>query len=162
MKAVMQMRLAWALATRDGGNFEQNAYFTPYELIRFNPSDEGFDPLSVDLTPRSPAAASAMPVTAEEGKRIAELMGCVACHSADGSTLGKVGPSWKGLFGHEVLFADGGKTIVDESYLRESIKEPTAKVVRGYDKSDAGMPSYEGVISDAQIEALILYIKSLQ
>ncbi len=162
MKPVMQMRLAWALATQDGANFEQNAYFTPYELVRFNPTSEGFAPLTVDLTPRNPTAAVATPVTAEEGKRIAELMGCVACHSADGSTLGKVGPTWKGLFGHEVVFADGGKTIANETYLRESIKEPTAKVVRGFDKSDAGMPSYEGVISDAQIEALILYIKSLR
>ncbi len=162
MKPVMQMRLAWTLATRDGANFEQNAYFTPYELVRFNPTSEGFAPLTVDLTPRNPTAAVATPVTAEEGKRIAELMGCVACHSADGSTLGKVGPTWKGLFGHEVVFADGSKTIANEAYLRESIKEPTAKVVRGFDKSDAGMPSYEGVISDAQIEALILYIKSLR
>ena len=107
-------------------------------------------------------AAAATQVTVEEGKRIAELMGCVACHSADGSTLGKVGPTWKGLFGNEVVFADGGKTTANEAYLRESIKEPTARVVRGFDKSDAGMPSYEGVISDAQTEALILYIKSLR
>ena len=162
MKPVMQMRLAWSLATRKGAAFEQNAYFTPYELVRFNAAAEGFAPLTVDLTPRSPSAVAATPLTAEEGKRIAELMGCVACHSADGSTLGKVGPTWKGLFGHEVVFADGGKTIANEGYLRESIKEPTAKVVRGFDKSDAGMPSYEGVISDAQIEALILYIKSLR
>jgi len=162
MRPVMQMRLAWALATRDGAHFEQNAYFTPYELVRFDPIAEGFDALTVDLTPRSPTAAAATPLTVVEGKRIAELMGCVACHSADGSTLGKVGPTWKGLFGHEVVFANGGKTMADETYLRESIKEPTAKVVRGYDKSDAGMPSYDGVISDAQIEALILYIKSLR
>jgi hypothetical protein len=33
---------------------------------------------------------------------------------------------------------------------------------RGFEKSDTGMPSYEGVISDAQIEALVLYIKSLR
>ena len=162
IKPVMQMRLAWALATREGAHFEQNAYFTPYEPVPFDSIAEGFAPLTVDLTPRSPTAITAIPQTAEEGKRTAELMGCVACHSADGSTLGKVGPTWKGLFGHEVLFTNGVKTIADEAYLRESIKEPTAKVVRGFDKSDAGMPSYEGVISDAQIEALILYIKSLQ
>jgi hypothetical protein len=35
-------------------------------------------------------------------------------------------------------------------------------VVRGFEKSDTGMPSYEGVLSDAQIEALILYIKTLK
>ncbi|HYT61243.1 MAG TPA: cytochrome c, partial [Haliangiales bacterium] len=162
MKRVMQMRLGWALATSDGANFEQNAYFTPYELVRFDPAAEGFEPLTVNLTPRMARAAAPAPATVAEGKRVAELMGCVACHSVDGTTLGKVGPTWKGLFGSEVAFADGSKTVADETYLRESIKEPAAKVVRGFDKSDTGMPSYEGVISDSQIEALLLYIKSLR
>src|SRR5437667_11481526 len=102
-----------------------------------------------------------MPMTAEEAKRVSELMGCVACRSTDGSTIGKVGPSWKGLFGRLVAFADGTKTVANEAYLRESIREPSIKVVKGFEKSDTGMPSYEGVISDAQIEALILYIKTL-
>ena len=78
------------------------------------------------------------------------------------SYLGKVGPTWKGLFGSEQLFADGTKTIHNEDYLRQSIPETAAKVVSGFDKSDTGMPSYEGVITDAQIESLILYIKTLQ
>src|SRR5205823_5157493 len=64
MKPVMQMRLAWALATRAGANFEQNAYFTPYELVRFNPTAMGFAPLRVDLTPRAAKAAAATPLTA--------------------------------------------------------------------------------------------------
>jgi len=89
-------------------------------------------------------------------------MGCVACHSNDGTLLGKVGPTWKALFGNERVFADGSKTVANEAYVRESIREPAAKVVRGFEKSDTGMPSYEGVISDAQIEALILYIKTLK
>jgi len=162
MKPVMQMRLGWALATRDGADFEQNAYFTPYELTPFDPSAEGFDPVTVDLTPRAAALAAATPVNAQEGQRLAGLMGCVACHSNDGTTVEKVGPTWKGLFGRERLFADGSKTMADEAYLRESIREPAARVVRGFENSDTGMPSYEGVISDAQIEALILYIKTLQ
>ena len=47
-------------------------------------------------------------------KRVAELMGCVACHSTDGSMLGKVGPTWKGLFGSEVALA-GGHITEDEA-----------------------------------------------
>jgi cytochrome c2 len=163
MKPVMQMRLAWALATRDGANFEQSAYFTPYELAYFDPATEGFESLSVDLTPRNrQLAAVATLVTADEGKRLSELMGCVACHSSDGSTIGKVGPTWKGLFGSLVAFADGSKTVANEAYLRESIREPSIKIVSGFEKSDTGMPSYEGVISEAQIESLILYIKTLR
>ena len=51
--------------------------------------------------------------------------------------------------------------MADENYLREAIKEPAAKIAAGFDKSDTGMPSYEGVITDAQIEAFVLYLKSL-
>jgi mono/diheme cytochrome c family protein len=163
MQRVMQMRLGWALAAKDGTKLSQNAYFTPHELTPFDPSAEGFDRINVDLTPRTAVLAAVnTPITVEEGQRISELMGCVACHSTDGSTLGKVGPTWKSLFNSERRLADGGKTKANEAYLRESIREPALRVVSGFEKSDTGMPSYEGVISDAQIEALVLYIKSLR
>lgn len=89
-------------------------------------------------------------------------MGCVACHSSDGSTLGKVGPSWKGLYGKERKFADGSSAPALEDYLRESIREPAKRVVGGFEKSDTGMPSYEGLLNEEQVEALILYIRSLR
>lgn len=162
MKPVMQMRLGWALTTSDGVNFEQNTYFTPHELTHFNPEAEGFEPITVDLTRRTLQAAATTPITAQEGHRVAELMGCVACHSSDGSTLGKVGPTWKGLFESQRVLSDGRKVVADEIYLREAIREPAANVINGFEKSDVGMPSYEGVISDAQIEALVLYIKTLR
>jgi len=164
MKPVMQMRVGWGLTMQGGAAFANNAYFTIHELTSFNPVTEGFEALTVDLTPRALAAAEATPVTVEEGARLSELMGCVACHSTDGSTLGKVGPTWKGIFGsqREIGGKNKGKVLADEAYLRESIKEPTAKFVKGFEKSDAGMPSYEGVITDAQIEALILYLKTLK
>ena len=50
-------------------------------------------------------------------------MSCTTCHSADGSA--KTGPTWKGLAGHEVELADGSKVAADESYLRESITDPS-------------------------------------
>lgn len=162
MKPVMQMRVGWGLTLKGGAAFANNAYFTPYELVPFNPVAEGFEPLTVDLTPRTMAAAEATPVTVEEGARLSEMLGCVACHSTDGSTLGKVGPTWQGIFGREREIAGKGKVRADEAYLRESIKEPTAKMLKGFEKSDAGMPSYEGVITDAQIEALVLYLKTLK
>ena len=102
------------------------------------------------------------PLTAEEGQRLAALMGCVACNSVDGSTLGKAGPSWKGVFGSERRFPDGTQDKADEAYFPESIREPALRFLAGFDKSDTGMPSYEGVITDSQIEALVLYIKSLR
>jgi cytochrome c2 len=128
----------------------------------FHPSEEGFESLVVDLTPRSLPKRVDGPVTAEEGRRVTELMGCVACHSQDGSTLGKIGPSWKGLFGRRRVFADGSEVVADEAYVRQSIREPSARVVKGFEKSDAGMPSYEGVITDGQIKAVVLYLKTLK
>ena len=162
MQPIMQMRLGWTLKTRTGAALSQNAYFTPAALTRFDPAAEGFDPLNVDLTPRARGPAAATPISVEEGQRLATLMGCAGCHSADGMTLGKVGPTWKGLFGSERQFVDGTRAMATEAYLRQSIREPAAKVVKGFDKSDTGMPSYAGVLTDTQIEALILYIKSLK
>jgi mono/diheme cytochrome c family protein len=162
MRPVMQMRLGWTLGARDGAPASHNAYFTVTELPEFDAVKEGFAPLNVDLTPRPALARADTPITAAEGRRVSELMGCVACHSTDGTTLGKVGPTWKGLFRRERMFADGSKALADEAYLRESIREPAARVVAGFDKSDTGMPSYEGVITDAQIEALVEYLKTVE
>ncbi|HEY1173170.1 MAG TPA: DUF6797 domain-containing protein [Verrucomicrobiae bacterium] len=161
MKPVMQMRMGWSLAMQGGTSFANNAYFTPYELTKFDPVKEGFEPFTVDLTPRTMAVIDTTPITAEEGAKLSELLGCVACHSTDGTTLGKVGPSWKGIFGSQRELSKG-KVLADEAYLRESIKDPPAKLVKGFEKSDAGMPSYEGVITESQIEALVLYLKTLK
>ena len=52
--------------------------------------------------------------------------------------------------------------MADERYLRESILEPSAKVVSGYERGEVGMPSYAGVLTDREIESIILFIKSLK
>jgi glucose/arabinose dehydrogenase/mono/diheme cytochrome c family protein len=163
MKPVMQMRLGWTLRTQAGAPFEQSAYFTPRELTRFNPTADGFDRMDVDLTPRAARpAAPAAPATAEAGQRIAARAGCLGCHSTDGTVIGRVGPSWKGLYGSERTFADGSKALADASYLRQSILEPSAKIVARFDQSDAGMPSYAGVLTPAEIDAIIAYLQSLK
>jgi mono/diheme cytochrome c family protein len=162
MRPVQQFRFGWSLVAEDGAPLQRNAYLTPRELQSFNPTKYGFAPLKVDLTRRTNVVAESTPVTVEEGKRLADLMGCVACHSSDGSLLGKVGPSWKGLAGARVRFTDGTSAIANADYLRESIRKPAEKIVKDFDKSDAGMPSYEGILTDPQIEALVVYIESLR
>lgn len=94
---------------------------------------------------------------ADQGKRLMGTKGCVACHSDDGSK--RIGPSYKGIFGHEVEFADGSKGTVDENYIRESIENPNAKIVKGYAPQ---MPVFKGIVNDAEINAIIEYIKSLK
>jgi cytochrome c2 len=125
---------------------------------------EEADVLIFDLTPRKAAAVATVKPTAEEGARLYQMFGCMACHSTDGTTEGKVGPSWKGLFGTDRDIAKGAKGTfkADETYLRESILNPSAKVVKGFEKFDTGMPIYAGILNDSQIDSLVLFIKSLK
>ena len=60
----------------------------------------------------------------------AEGFGCVSCHSVDGTP--GAGPTWAGLYGHEVTLADGTVVTADDAYIRESIMSPNAKVVEGF------------------------------
>ena len=94
------------------------------------------------------------------GMELAKNLGCLACHSVDGKTL--VGPTWQGLYGHEmdVVLPDGSVTKVkaDETYIKESILEPRAKIIKGFQNI---MPSFKGKVSDEDIQAIIAYIKSL-
>src|SRR5690606_27081654 len=76
------------------------------------------------------ATGGAVKSLAEQGRKFSQAKGCFACHSEDGSQ--KVGPSYKGIYGHEVELADGSKVTVDDNYIRESIENPTAKVVKGF------------------------------
>ena len=161
MQPVMQMRVGWGLKSAEGLPAQNSAYITPAELASFNPEKEGFGKIVVDLAPKEKVAVIEMEPTLDEGKRIAEMIGCMACHSIDGSVVGKVGPSWKGLYNSKRTLKDNKKVKADEEYLHESIVNPSAKVVKGFEKFDAGMPIYAGILNEAQIQSLILYIKSL-
>ncbi len=94
---------------------------------------------------------------AEWGEQLVQQNACASCHSVDGSEM--TGPTWQGLFGHKAKMSDGSTVEVDETYLRESIVEPNAKVVEGYGQV---MPSYQGQLNDEQINAIIEYIKTLK
>lgn len=93
------------------------------------------------------------------GEIWAQQFGCKACHSVDG-TVG-VGPSWKGIFGEQAQLADGSNVTIDENYLNESIVNPNAKIVTGFQPNI--MPQNFGdVLNSTQIQDLILYIESLK
>jgi mono/diheme cytochrome c family protein len=166
MTAAMQLRIGWSLAADSGKAVEGNAYTTPYVLEGFQPEKEGFERLNVDLTPRSEAKQAAGPVTVDEGRRLSQVFGCVACHSTGDQDLFHIGPKWKGLFGSQRNYTAADKTkgtaVADEAYLRESILDPHAKTVAGFEKGEYAMPSYAGVLTESQVEALVQYIKSLK
>jgi cytochrome c oxidase subunit 2 len=100
------------------------------------------------------AGGEANPVGA--GEKLFAEKACVTCHLANGT--GRA-PSLNGLYGAQVLLADGTTVTADEAYMRESILQPNAKIVAGYQPL---MPTFQGQLTEEQILALTAYIKSLQ
>jgi cytochrome c oxidase subunit 2 len=93
----------------------------------------------------------------DRGAMLYEKQGCSTCHTIDGSP--KVGPSWKGIFGKMEAMTAGSPMKVDENYLRESMMDPQAHIVMGFSPA---MPTYQGKLSDKDIDGLIEFIKSLK
>lgn len=84
-------------------------------------------------------------------------IGCVACHSQDGSEM--LGPTWSGLFGSTVPLKGGGSVVVDEAFLRESILDPAAQLHEGF---LGVMPiTFGETLTEQQIEELIAFIVAL-
>jgi len=94
--------------------------------------------------------------TKEQGEKLFSQYGCVTCHVTDRE--GRC-PSLRDVFGKPVVLDTGKSVIADESYIRESILNPNAKVVKGY--SHDVMPVFEGQISEDGLLQLVAYIKSL-
>src|SRR5438445_10773104 len=91
---------------------------------------------------------------ASNGQNIFQQLGCVTCHRSD--TQGR-GPNVVGLFGKRVQLDDGRMVIADENYVRESILNPSAKIVAGFKPI---MPVFQGLVREAQYHALLACIKS--
>ena len=125
------------------------------KMLGVSPSETPTATAKTDSKNPAPVAASTES-PAERGKKLFETKGCTACHTVNGQTL--VGPTLKGIFGHEVEFNDGKKTMADENYVRESIMDPNLKVVKGFQPL---MPTFKGTLTDDEINALVAYVKSL-
>ncbi len=91
----------------------------------------------------------------EAGERQFQQLGCHTCHK---QVSGGRGPTLVGIFGKPVNLASGSTVEIDEAYVRESILNPRAKIVEGYQPI---MPTFEGQISEETIMQLISYIRSL-
>lgn len=109
------------------------------------PQDE-YDAWLAGTPALAPAAA---------GEQLFAQYSCTTCH---GERNGGRGPALAGLYGRTVALAGGGHAIADEAYLRESILNPAAKIVEGYESI---MPSFQGQLSEESVLQLIAYIKSL-
>lgn len=127
-------------------------------IVVLEPSDyEAW--LSGAATTAVAAAPAAGPVDEEAtlaaaGAELFQKLGCVSCHRAQ---AGALGPSLANLWGHEVTLQDGSKVLADEAYIRESILNPQAKLVAGYQPI---MPTFKGVVSEEGLIQLLAYIKT--
>ncbi len=92
---------------------------------------------------------------AATGQKVFQQLGCATCHRFD--TQGR-GPNLVGVYGRPVLLSDGSTVVADDGYLRESIINPGAKIVAGFQPI---MPSFQGIVTEDQLLSLIAYVKSL-
>lgn len=95
------------------------------------------------------------------GLTIMKQNACFSCHSMDGTRL--VGPSFKGIFGkQEVVLVDGEeKTItVDREYIIQSIINPNAEIVKGY--QPGLMTNYSTILNDEQINHIVDYLETVK
>lgn len=91
------------------------------------------------------------------GRMLYESKGCSTCHSIDG-TRGQC-PSWKGVYGGMNKMADGRNLKVDENYIRHTMMEPNSMLLPGF---EGIMPSFQGMLREREIVALVEFIKSVR
>ena len=93
---------------------------------------------------------------ASAGAKLFQDLACNTCHRPDAQGRG---PVLEGLFGKTVTLQSGETVTVDEAYVRESILTPSAKITAGFQPI---MPTFQGLVTEEQLLALIEYVKSLQ
>ncbi len=92
------------------------------------------------------------------GATLAGAVGCIACHSTDGSS--GIGPTWQGLFLSQRTLADGSTVTADDAYLFEAIVNPNSQIVEGY---AAGLMAagLDGLLTQDEINSIVAFIKTL-
>lgn len=175
MRPAEQLGVRYTLRAENGDRLSGSTYLTGHDPL---PDQQpglvgrGFDAAGLETliaraaeAPPLGAMAANQPagdVSVELGAQLSEMLGCIACHSIDGTTEGRSGPSWLGIYDSKRPLADGTEVLADFDYLWESIVDPDAKIVAGYDDGEVGMPAYQGILQDYQIESIIEYIKTLE
>jgi cytochrome c oxidase subunit 2 len=101
------------------------------------------------------SSSTGQPLT-QGGAQLFTQLGCANCHA---SRSGIRAPNLAGVFGQPVPLSNGTRVIADETYIRESIFFPKAKIVAGYEPI---MPTFEGRITEEQVLQLVAYIRSLK
>ena len=100
-------------------------------------------------------SAGAFGSLATEGQKVFARMGCVTCHRGDNQARG---PNLFRLYGTQVRLSTGQTVVADEGYIRESVLNPSAKIVYGFQNI---MPTFQGQLNEDELIELVEYIKSL-
>ncbi|QJE98381.1 c-type cytochrome [Luteolibacter luteus] len=161
MKPTMQLEISHRFAVKGSKPEARSVFFTVSAPAPAMWNELGFEVPELDpsiAVVHGGGAADAVP-TAEAGMDLATRYGCIACHSTDGKLEGHSGPSWKGLHGSQRSFTDGTSRMGDDAYIIESMTEPNKVIVKGY---ALGMGSYSGVLSEAEMQSIVLFIRSLK
>ena len=82
---------------------------------------------------------------------------CATCHSTGSDRV--IGPGFEGLYGKQREFENADSVVAEADYIRESILNPNAKIVKGY---PAKMNSFAGQLSEKEIDYIIEFIKTLK
>jgi len=166
MKEVMQMQLDYRLASEEGTSIASQFNFSVNDAGKIDLGASGFEQIhlgagQLHLTEAEVIALSSQDDTKasiEKGAKLFKKMACIGCHSIENKTDGMYGPPLQDVYKAQREFEDGSKGIADDAYLKESILKPNVKVVKGYGDE---MPSFVGVLSDEDLESMVLYLKSL-
>jgi cytochrome c oxidase subunit 2 len=94
---------------------------------------------------------------ATAGQQVFQDLACHTCHKSDGTGRG---PVLDNIFGRQVTLSGGQAITADASYIRESILNPQAKIVEGFQRPSI-MPTFQGLVSEEQLLQLVEYIRSL-
>jgi cytochrome c oxidase subunit 2 len=99
--------------------------------------------------------AGAFGSLATEGQKVFASMGCPTCHTGADNARG---PNLYNLYGRMVRTSDDRTVLADEAYIRESVLNPSAKIVYGFQNI---MPTFQGQLNEDEMIQLIEYVKSL-
>jgi cytochrome c oxidase subunit 2 len=144
----------WFEATKPGKYHLFCAEYCGTKHSQMTGSVYAMDPIDYqDWLNQKPATTLSM---AEAGEQLYNQLGCATCHAQE---PGSRGPSLYGLHGSAVELLTGEALTADETYIRESILEPAAKIVSGYGPL---MPTYKGQVNEEELLRLVAYIKTLE
>jgi cytochrome c oxidase subunit 2 len=98
-----------------------------------------------------------------QGRKLYTKLQCVTCHTGNAEAKA---PNLEGIYRKHIPIShidgvktkEGTKVFADDSYIRESILYPNAKVAAGWESI---MPTYQGLVTEEELLQVIAYIKSL-